>query len=156
MYIIRKTFKVEYAHQLHDAFTKCCAATIHGHSGKVEVYFASNELDHNDMVIDFGEVSSIIKNFLEDTLDHALIVPITLDPLYIQCLKDFNEKFVVTDNNPTAEYFAESLYWDIADLLRPIKKKNVRTFMLWKIRFHETDTGYAEFQPFDLKEMNNK
>jgi len=148
MHVIRKIFKIEYAHQLHDAFTRCCYETIHGHSGVIEVFLSSDELDHNNMVIDFGEINKIIKKYIDDSFDHALIVPKTLDPEYIEVLKKFNKKCIVIDDNPTAEHFAESMFWDIAELLEPIKKLNRRVFSLFKVRFHETDTGYAEFSPY--------
>jgi 6-pyruvoyl-tetrahydropterin synthase len=147
MYQIRKKYLVEYAHQLHDAYTKCCYETIHGHTGTIELFFCSEALDHNDMVIDFGEISSIVKAYIEKSLDHALIVPKTFEPAYVECLKQFNKKLIVVDNNPTAEYFAESIYWDIKELLEPILKKHNRVFWLQKVRFHETQTGYAEFIP---------
>jgi len=147
MYTIRKKFRVEYAHQLHDAFTKCCYETIHGHSGIVEIFFSSDELDHNDMVVDFGEVSSMIKQYLIDSLDHAIILPKTLDPEYIDCMKKFNKKCVIVDDNPTAEYYAESIYWDVCKIIQPIIDKNDRKFVLSKVRFHETESGYAEYQP---------
>ena len=150
MYIIRKKYTVEYAHQLHDAFTKCCYETIHGHSGIIEIFLASDELDHNSMVIDFGEVSSIIKNYIMKTLDHALIIPKTFESEYIDMLKKYCKKTIIVDDNPTAEYFAESMFWDIQKILEPLFKQHKRVFKLWKIRFHETDTGYAEFKPGKL------
>ena len=53
MYTIRKKYRVEYAHQLKNAFTECCFKTIHGHSGVVELFFSSESLDQNNMVVDF-------------------------------------------------------------------------------------------------------
>jgi len=147
MHTIRKKYRVEYAHQLHDAFTSCCYETIHGHSGIIEIFVSSDELDHNDMVIDFGEIGSIVKQYLEDTLDHAIIVPKTLNPEYIKCLKKYNKKVAVVDDNPTAEYYAESIFWDVTELLKPVIEKNKRVFRLSKVRFHETESGWAEFEP---------
>ena len=147
MYTIRKKYLVEYAHQLHDAYTECCYETIHGHTGTIEIFLSADELDHNDMVIDFGEISSIVKDYIVKSLDHALIMPKTMDPEYIECMKKYNKKLIVVDNNPTAEYFAESLFWDIKDLLQSIMAKHKRVFKLSKVRFHETQTGYAEFEP---------
>jgi len=147
MYIIRKEYKVEYAHQLQAAYSKCCSDSIHGHSGKIEVYFTSDELDENGMVIDFGEISGIIKEFIMSTLDHALVMPKSMDSAYIKCLQKNNKNVLITDDNPTAEHFAESLYWDICQLIQPIIDKRDNKFKLLKVRFHETDTGYAEYLP---------
>ena len=148
MHVIRKTYNVEYAHQLRDAYTKECSDTIHGHSGKIEVFFVSDTLDGNDMVIDFGEISGIIKKFIMDIFDHALIVPDSFSKTYLKYLKKYNKKLLVIDRNPTAEYFAESLFWDITNLLKGSLSSN-RSISLWKVRFHETETGYAEFQPIE-------
>lgn len=146
MYVIRKKYTVEYAHQLQDAFTKCCYETIHGHTGTIELFIESDTLDPNEMVIDFGELAKISKSYFRRTLDHALIIPATFDSEYIECLKKYNKKVVVVNSNPTAEYFAESIYWDIKNLLDPIINKGERIFRLQKVRFHETQTGYAEYQ----------
>lgn len=145
MFTIRKTYKVEYAHQLKKAYSSCCYETIHGHSGVIEVFLSSLVLDENEMVIDFGEISSLIKKYLMDTFDHALIIPDTMDPDYIECLKKHNKKLVITNKNPTAEYFCEKMFDEIKTLLAPIIKRSSDSFKLKKVRFHETETGYAEY-----------
>jgi 6-pyruvoyltetrahydropterin/6-carboxytetrahydropterin synthase len=147
MHVIRKKFTVEYAHQLHDAYTKACYETIHGHSGVIELFLESNELDHNDMVIDFDEITNIVKKYFHDSMDHALIVPMTFDPDYVAHLKIHNKKVVVVDSNPTAEFFAESIFWDVKKLLDELSSKHLRPFKLQKVRFHETRSAYAEFTP---------
>jgi 6-pyruvoyltetrahydropterin/6-carboxytetrahydropterin synthase len=147
MNVIRKLYKVEYAHQLKNAFTSCCYETIHGHSGIIEIFLSSVELDKNDMVVDFGEVSSLIKNYLMDWFDHAIIIPSSFDREYIDCLKKYNKKVRVTDFNPTAESFAAQIFWNICRVVQPIIDIDKRVFRVLKVRFHETDTGYAEYQP---------
>lgn len=147
MYTIRKTYKVEYAHQLSNAFTAGCHETIHGHSGVIEVFLSSEELDDNNMVIDFGQISSFIKEFIMNELDHALIIPCTLEDEYIQMLKKYNKKLRIYNHNPTAEYFCKVLFNAIntilGDMYVALRFNNF--IKLEKIRFHETDTGYAEY-----------
>ena len=145
MHVIRKTYKFEYAHQLRGAHTKGCYETIHGHSGKVELFFGSKTLDKNGMVIDFGEISELVKSFIMGLLDHALVMPSSFPKTYLNSLKKHNKKLLIIDENPTAEFFAESLYYDIEKILKPIFEERQLNVFLWKIRFHETDTGYAEF-----------
>lgn len=150
MYTIRKKYTVEYAHQLKTAYSEGCWKTIHGHSGIVEVLFASDVLDENNMVIDFGHISSMIKMYLMSEYDHALIMPRTMDPEYISTLQKFNAKLFLTDENPTAEYFAKKMFLAIEALVeKVIPVENERNFHLRAVRFHETDTGYAEFSPYD-------
>jgi len=146
MFTIRKTYKVEYAHQLKSAYSAACHETIHGHSGMIELFFISNVLDENKMVVDFGEVSGLVKDYLMKTYDHALIIPSSFDKSYIKCLQKYNKKLMVVDNNPTAESFCETIFWDITTMLTPIINPT-RQFFLYKVRFHETDTGYAEYVP---------
>lgn len=145
MHVIRKSYKVEYAHQLKGAHTKGCYETIHGHSGKVELFFGSKTLDENGMVIDFGEINDLVKSFIMNLLDHALIMPNSLPTAYLNSLKKYNKKVLIVDDNPTAEFFAESLYYDIEEMLKSIFSKKSTEIYLWKVRFHETETGYAEF-----------
>jgi len=142
MYTIRKTYKIEYAHQLKSSFTAGCHETIHGHSGVVELFFKSNQLNRDDMVIDFGEVSHLIKNIVMN-LDHALIMPESLDKKYLNMLCKHNKKLILVPFNPTAEKFAEWLYKSIDAVL---SKKKI--LLLQSVRFHETETGYAEYTRF--------
>jgi len=146
MYTIRKSFKVEYAHQLDSAFTKECYETIHGHSALVEVFFLSNRLDSANMVIDFGKISSLLKEVIME-FDHALIIPCTFHHNYINILKTYNKKLVILDANPTAEYFCKYLYDKISKKLSVVITHSVDGIHFEKIRFHETATGYAEYKP---------
>ena len=145
MYTIRKMYKVEYAHQLKSAYSKACSDTIHGHSGIVEIFIDSDMLNDDDMVIDFGKISKLIKSHIMDLLDHALVVPITLNKEYIKWLNKYNKKLRVVERNPTAEFFSNWLYSDITNVLRPVFSKAKQHIRLTTVRFHETDTGYAEF-----------
>jgi len=144
MYTIRKKYRVEYAHQLKNAFTECCFKTIHGHSGVVELFFSSESLDQNNMVVDFGEISSKIKTYLMDMFDHALFMPNTLDKQYLDTLGEFNEKLTIVDENPTAEYFARLMFLQITELLNK-GTEPTNHWHLKKVRFHETESGYAEY-----------
>jgi 6-pyruvoyltetrahydropterin/6-carboxytetrahydropterin synthase len=135
MYTIRKKFRFEFAHQLDAAFSKCCSETIHGHSYVLECFFSSRFLDETGMVIDFGEVKEKMKELLEE-YDHALIMPNTFSADYLSCLNNWNSKLKIVSYNPTAEKMAEDLYFKIKKILPLIKK----------VRLHETETGFAEFE----------
>jgi 6-pyruvoyltetrahydropterin/6-carboxytetrahydropterin synthase len=143
MFTIRKSYTVEYAHQLKSAFTECCHETIHGHSGKIEIFLSSEDLNEDQMVVDFGKVSSLFKNYIMNTYDHALIIPYNLDKKYINCLKKYNKKLLITGGNPTAEFFCEKIYSDLNMIL--MNHKIGKMLYIPRIRFHETDSGYAEF-----------
>lgn len=132
MFVIRKKLKFECAHRLVSCYSKACSDTIHGHSYVVEVFFKSKELNEDGMVVDFGKIKDKLKDFIEQW-DHALILHIE-DPHQIE-LKKSNKKVICIATNPTAENMAYLFYKKIKDYSLPI----------WKVRIHETDTGYAEY-----------
>lgn len=143
MYTCKKTYKFEYAHQLYSSYTKLCHETIHGHSGKVEIEFMAPNglLNKDEMVIDFGEISANIKSYIMDTYDHALFMPQSFDKDYIETLKKYNKRLIITDCNPTAEYFAHNIYYDVNDILKQMGLRVTAT----KVSFWETDTGCATY-----------
>ena len=141
MFTIRKKFTVEYAHQLDSSFSPSCSENIHGHQGVIEIFFSSGYLNEDGMVIDFGKVKEYIKDYIM-SFDHALIVSKKLISKYSE-LEKHNKKLKVVDYNPTAEAMAEDIFNHIKELM-----KNVLQSHLWlsKVRFHETATGYAEYE----------
>jgi 7-cyano-7-deazaguanine synthase len=130
---IRKLYRVEMAHQLDAAVTKACSETIHGHSYVIEV-FLRGPLDATGMVRDFGDLTAVKALVME--FDHALIVPASLGVEALSMLADHNRKLVVTPYNPTAERMA-------IDLLSRLR---LREPLVFKVRIHETETGYAEVE----------
>ena len=146
---IRKTFKMEMAHQLSKAFSKCCTDTIHGHSYKVEVFLRTNNggvacLNDAGMVVDFGEIKDILNDYF-DQWDHALVMPSAMDGDYIYALKNYNKKLILVDYNPTAEMMARDMYGAVDRLLKQCRADAGMSWYVCGVRVHETETGYAEF-----------
>ena len=135
MFTIRKKFKVEYAHQLCKAYSKCCSDQIHGHSGIIELFFKSSALDSTGMVIDFGELRKELKPYI-DSWDHSLIMSDQMNKNYLKCLKKFNKNLKIVPYNPTCENMTKDIFYHI---------KNMGYKDLYKVRMHETDTGYGEY-----------
>jgi 6-pyruvoyltetrahydropterin/6-carboxytetrahydropterin synthase len=131
-YTVRKVFKVEMAHQLAKAVTCACSDTIHGHSYRVEVFLRAKGLDDKEMIKDFGDMEEIKRYVMR--WDHALVVPVTLSRTYIKMLCKYNKKIILTSKNPTAEWMAAEFLCRLRDI-EP---------MVFKVRIHETETGYAE------------
>ncbi len=123
------------AHQLSTAYTTACVETIHGHSYILELFFSSSELNRDGMVVDFGEVKTKAKPII-DKFDHALVLPDIYARQYTDMLHRYNEKLLVVDYNPTAEQLSFKLYESIKEVLPSLKK----------VRLHETDNGYAEYE----------
>ena len=134
MYTIRKIFKFESAHILDSAYSKECT-TIHGHNYKVEVFLSTETLNEDGMVIDFKELKEIIYPIFKNW-DHKLIH----SPLF--ALNATNS--IQVDFNPTAENMALYLHDEIVRKLA-VKLAKQGGFKA-KVRIHETDTGWAEYE----------
>jgi len=93
----------------------------------------SNELDDRGMVVDFSEISRVIKSWLDGTLDHTMLLRKD-DPL-IPLLRERNERFFVMDANPTAESIARLIY-DYAVS---------QNFPVTKVTLWETSTSFATY-----------
>jgi len=122
MYTIRKTFKFELAHRLNSAYSKCCLKW-HGHSYKVEVFLQAKELNEDSMVMDFGELKNNIQHYI-DQWDHS-----SLDGQLLGW-------------NPTAETMAKKMYDYISNRTLVAERR----VTVKKVRVHETETGYAEYE----------
>src|SRR5690625_4882067 len=101
MFTIVKIFRFEAGHQLihHDGACK----EPHGHSYILEVQIQSNSLNEDgpkkNMVIDFHQVSDIVKPMVKTYLDH----------------KWLNE--TLNTDSPTSEFIARWIYQYLADKL---------------------------------------
>lgn len=134
MFQIRKKFKFEAAHILDSSFSKCCQK-FHGHSYIVEVFFQSEELNEDGMVIDFGELKGYVQPLI-DNWDHVLILSGNADARIFAGMDFWTDAVKTMNCNPTAENMAKYLFDKI---------KNGFEQKLTKIRVQETDTGYAEY-----------
>jgi len=144
MFTIRKLFRFEMAHQLAKAFSRCCSDTIHGHTYTLEVFFKSEVLDETDMVVDFGEIKQLIKEYVE-SWDHSLVMPGFLNPEYLNMLEKYCANLKIVPYNPTAEAMSRDMFYTIKELVKPIIERSNREIKLHAIRLHETQTGYAEY-----------
>ena len=119
--LITKTFRFEAAHHLPGHLGHC--ARPHGHSYRLEITLrgpikdAPGESDHG-MVMDFADLSHIVKAAVVDRLDHY----------------DLNE---VTHIHTTAEHLAHWV-WDA------LVAAGLPDDLLFRIRLWETETGFVE------------
>jgi 6-pyruvoyltetrahydropterin/6-carboxytetrahydropterin synthase len=121
-----------------------CRSSIHGHSYKVEVKFASNFLDNGQMVYDFGLMKQNLKDLVE-MFDHAITIWSGDSEEYKADMKKHSARWVELPVSPSAEQFSRVIFIIIdrlMDLTTTINgEKEVK---LYSVRVHETDTGYAE------------
>ena len=131
MYTVTKETHFCYGHRLLNYDGAC--RHLHGHNGKIEVELTADKLDQRGMVVDFSEIKRVIKGWLDDTLDHTMLLHKD-DPL-IPVLRERKERFYVMDSNPTAESIARLIY-DYAVS---------RGFPVTRVTLWETESSFATY-----------
>lgn len=102
MYTVTEILDFCYGHRLLRYQGKC--AHLHGHNGRVEIVVAAKALDRQSMVTDFSEIQRVVRGFIDEHLDHKLLLSKD-DPL-VAVLKKQDEPIFVMDSDPTAEAIA--------------------------------------------------
>ena len=131
MYLVAKDIHFCYGHRLLDYDGKC--AHPHGHNGKAVIHLEASSLDKRGMVFDFGGVKDIVQRWVDEKLDHQMILRKD-DPL-VKVLGGMKEPYFLMDGNPTAENLAKLIY-DFAKS----KKLPIR-----KVTFWETASSSATY-----------
>ncbi len=133
MFTVSEEVRFCYGHRLMDYVGRC--ARIHGHNARVELVLAAKTLDRRGFVMDFGDLEETAKRFVDDTLDHRLLL--RRDDPVIPSLEAAGEVFVALDGNPTAEFLAKYLFDELTARGLPLKA----------VRFWETETSVATYEP---------
>ncbi|MBI4350286.1 MAG: 6-carboxytetrahydropterin synthase [Elusimicrobia bacterium] len=132
MYKIKKTFHLAYGHRLLNYKGKC--ENLHGHNGVVEVTLKAAKLNREKMVMDFTELGRKMKTWLDENLDHKVILA-KADPL-VPVLRGQGQDCFLTADNPTAETLAKLVF----DAARGMKLP-VAEAVFW-----ETPTSMAAYR----------
>lgn len=133
MFKVTKTIDFCYGHRLLNYEGKC--RHLHGHNGRIEVDIELPTLDGRGMVLDFSDIKRTLKQWIDETLDHRLILAKN-DPL-VPVLRERGEVFVTMDNNPTAENVAKMVF----DYAR------AHGLPVSAVRLWETPSSCAGYQP---------
>ena len=131
-YQVTKVIEFAYGHRLLDYDGKC--RYLHGHNGVVEVDIDAQALDRLGMVVDFGQVNDVVKTWVNDNLDHRMLLS-RLDPV-VPILQGMNEPLFLMDENPTAENIAKVI-WTAA---------HTAGLLVSEIRLWETGTSRATYR----------
>jgi 6-pyruvoyltetrahydropterin/6-carboxytetrahydropterin synthase len=122
---IRTEFYFEAAHQLNLSYESKCE-NLHGHSYKcaITITSKSGNLNQDGMIVDFVEFKKIIKQRIEDRLDHKFL----------------NE--IYTGVNSTAEYMAE---WICNEITNGLEELNIDAYCS-KVELNETAKNMAIYE----------
>jgi 6-pyruvoyltetrahydropterin/6-carboxytetrahydropterin synthase len=106
MYRVTREIHFCYGHRLLHYDGKC--RHLHGHNGRAVIALESERLDALGMVIDFTRIKRVINAWIDETLDHKMLLHKD-DPL-LPLLRQQGEPIYAMDVNPTAENIARLIY----------------------------------------------
>ncbi len=132
MHKIKKTFHLAYGHRLLNYKGKC--ENLHGHNGVVEITLRAAKLNHEKMVMDFTELGRKMKAWLDENLDHKVILA-RPDPL-VPVLRKLGQGCYLTADNPTAEILAKLIFDTAKAMKLPVDEA----------AFWETPTSMASYR----------
>ena len=132
MFKVTKQIDFCYGHRLLHYDGMC--RHLHGHNGRVEIDIQSDKLDARGMVYDFSDIKTAIKNWIDETLDHRMLL--CKDDPILPVLKQRNELYFVMDANPTAENIAKLIFDHARSKGLPVVE----------VRLWETPSSHASYR----------
>ena len=106
MFHVSREIDFCYGHRLLNHAGKC--RHLHGHSARAVITLRSATLDACGMVLDFAEIKRVIGGWIDEQLDHRMILERT-DPL-VAILQQQGEPLFLMEASPTAENLAKLIY----------------------------------------------
>jgi 6-pyruvoyltetrahydropterin/6-carboxytetrahydropterin synthase len=122
-----------YGHRLLNHGGKC--RHLHGHSARAIISLESAALDACGMVVDFAEIKRTIGGWIDERLDHRLILQ-RIDPL-VALLGPQGEPLYLMEEPPTAENLARLIYEFTAS----------RGFPIVECQLWESAQSWATYRP---------
>ncbi len=131
MYSVTKRIEFCYGHRLLDYDGIC--KHPHGHNAVAEIEVTTEGLDPRNMVVDFNDIKALVKTWIDDELDHKMILRQD-DPL-VAALQGLGEPIFLVDSNPTVERICRLIFETARGKGLPVSKVTV-----W-----ETPTSWATY-----------
>ena len=131
MYRVTREIHFCYGHRLLHYDGKC--RHLHGHNGRAVITVESPELDALGMVVDFSRIKRVVSHWIDETLDHKMILH--RDDPVLPLLRQQGEPVCVVDCNPTAENIARLIFEYAAG----------QGFPVVEVKLWETDTCFAAY-----------
>ena len=134
MISITKIFRFEAAHAISNHPGKC--RNVHGHSYALHVTVSSDDLNEQEMIMDFHDLKVTVKEHVVGRFDHALIL--SRKGELAEEFGTHKGKLMWLDREPTAEY--------ILSIIREwISPRLPATVTLERLQLWETSTSYAQW-----------
>lgn len=143
---ITKQFSFETGHALYGYDGKC--RNVHGHSYKLSVTVIGRPIVDTahvklGMVIDFGDLKTIVKEEIVDQFDHATVF--NKNTPHIELAKELTDRghnVILANYQPTSENM-------VIDFAAKIKDRLPENIKLHSLKLQETDTSFAEWYASD-------
>ncbi|MEJ2592586.1 MAG: 6-carboxytetrahydropterin synthase [Candidatus Thiodiazotropha sp.] len=133
MYTVTKEVPFCYGHRLLNHQGKC--RHLHGHNATAVIRLESAALNELGMVCDFSDIGDYVKGWIEQTLDHNMLLHAD-DPV-LPLLREAGERVYVMTANPTAENIARLIFEHVA----------AGGFPVTEVSIYETDSALASYRP---------
>lgn len=142
---VTKEFTFEMAHALLGYDGSC--KYVHGHSYGLSVTVRGEPISAKEnpklgMVIDFGDLKSIVKNTVVDPFDHALVLNTQTPRDAFTSSMELFDKVIFVDFQPTSENL-------VVDFAEKIMDQLPAGITLHHLRLRETASSYAEWHASD-------
>ena len=143
---VTKQFKFETGHAIYGYDGLC--KNVHGHSFKLDVTIIGqpiNDPDHvkNGMVIDFGDLKTIVNKEIVQPFDHATVLNVKSPHKEIADeMESRGHKILRVSYQPTCEMM-------IIDFALKLKAKLPNHLKLYSLKLRETETAFAEWYADD-------
>lgn len=106
MFRVTREIDFCYGHRLLNYSGKC--RHLHGHNGRAVIVLEGEQLDERGMLVDFTDIKSSLRQWIEDELDHRMIL--CRDDPALPFLQQLQEPLHIIDRNPTAENIARLIF----------------------------------------------
>ncbi|NQV53756.1 MAG: 6-carboxytetrahydropterin synthase QueD [Flavobacteriales bacterium] len=134
MISITKIFGFEAAHAISNHPGKC--RNVHGHSYALHVTISSDQLNEQEMIMDFHDLKVMVKEHVVGRLDHALIL--SRKGELAEEFANHTGKLTWLDREPTAECMLSL----IVEWISPVLPESIT---LERLQLWETTTSYAQW-----------
>ena len=143
MYTVEIQHNIESAHRFFASTASPKCRNIHGHSWMITLVLKAPVLNEQGMVIEFGQIKKVWRQWLDENLDHALMLH-DQDPMLSAIREIEPEARIFTfSGDPTTEHLAEYLYSQAQTLLSTLSLEN--SVIVQHIHVQETHVNAATY-----------